>query len=279
MLKGHVFKNQVFESAAFAHFINTFLRKNSGITKGCNLSNTTNSVTISDGFFCLAGRLLEIIGNETVKPTANGYYRLVCDVNLSLINTKEDFEQAKIKVLYDQNKYPELNQQDLDNGGEIYQYEFASFRINNNEIVDFIDKRTFINLDDIFDEIRTQGNKEINKIEEELNNIKNNTSVVLKNNFVTIQGKINIDAQVTGSASISYPEEFDFENTVFISCGLSVIDKNGYNYIGSFENSGDIQFNAYTRRVNLRENDIYLSIANPSNSTKTVQYKITIMKK
>lgn len=51
MLRGHVFKLQTFEAQAFAHFIDTFLQGNCGITKGCELNHTSTSVTISEGFF------------------------------------------------------------------------------------------------------------------------------------------------------------------------------------------------------------------------------------
>ena len=97
MLKGHVFKFQTFANEAFAHFINTFLQGNMGITKGCDLSKTSNSVTISAGYFCVMGRFLEIVGNETISDISNtGYYQLICEIDLSQTNTSSELNQAVI---------------------------------------------------------------------------------------------------------------------------------------------------------------------------------------
>ena len=71
MLRGHVFKNQTFANEIFAIFIDTFLDGNMGIVKGCKLSNTNNSVTIGEGCFCIKGRFLEILGNETINISGN----------------------------------------------------------------------------------------------------------------------------------------------------------------------------------------------------------------
>ena len=107
MLKGHVFKFQTFANEAFAHFINTFLQGNMGITKGCNLSKTSNSVTISAGYFCVMGRFLEIVGNETISDITNtGYYQLICEIDLSQTNTTSELNQALIKLVRNANTYP-----------------------------------------------------------------------------------------------------------------------------------------------------------------------------
>lgn len=52
MLKGHVFNLQTFTSDCFALFIDTFLNGNNGIVKGCNVFNTSNSVTLAPRLFC-----------------------------------------------------------------------------------------------------------------------------------------------------------------------------------------------------------------------------------
>ena len=75
MLKGHVFNLQTFTSDAFAITFDKVLQGRSGILKGCNLSNTNNSITISEGYFIVRGRTLQIVGNETISNlTNNGYY-------------------------------------------------------------------------------------------------------------------------------------------------------------------------------------------------------------
>lgn len=170
MLRGHVFKFQTFANEAFAHFINIFLNGNMGITKGCDLSYTNNSVTISSGYFCVCGRFLEIIGNETISNISDrGYYSLVCEIDLSKINTEANFLQGAIKIIRDADAYPSLIQENLFNGGNVYQYEFARFRIINSGITNFEDTRTFLNFDSLYE-----------KLEEELQKARDESLYVLK---------------------------------------------------------------------------------------------------
>jgi len=51
MLKGLVFNLQTFTSEAFALFIDKFLNGKSGVARGCELSNTNNSITVGEGYF------------------------------------------------------------------------------------------------------------------------------------------------------------------------------------------------------------------------------------
>ena len=91
MLKGHVFNLQTFTSEAFALFIDKFLNGRSGVAKGCALSNTANSATIGEGYFVVRGRFLQIISGETISNiTTNGYYSLVCEIDLSKTNKDVD---------------------------------------------------------------------------------------------------------------------------------------------------------------------------------------------
>ena len=50
MLRGHTYSEQVFANGAFRIFVDTVLNGSSGIIKGCTLSNTSNSITVSQGF-------------------------------------------------------------------------------------------------------------------------------------------------------------------------------------------------------------------------------------
>lgn len=197
MLRGHVFKLQTFEAQAFAHFIDTFLQGNCGITKGCELNYTSTSVTISEGFFCVKGRLLEIIGNETNTDITNtGYYTLVCEIDLTKENTKIALNQAKIKLIKNANSYTILQQDDLFDNGNIYQFEFARFKVIDSTITDFEDRRTFLNLESLYKQILDNFDKTLNdkseeadivlqKINEELNNIVDSSAFVLKTQIQT----------------------------------------------------------------------------------------------
>lgn len=184
MLKGHVFNLQTFTSEAFAITFDTVLQEKCGILRGCELSNTTNSATISEGYFIVRGRPLQVIGGETISNiTANGFYSLVCEVDLSKTNTADTLNQATIKTIYNTSAYPSLTQQDITANGTIYQYEFARFKVENGSITDFTDRRTYLNFETLYD-----------LFEQELANLENQSNVLLKSG-----GTINGDLEVTGT--------------------------------------------------------------------------------
>lgn len=215
MLRGHVFKYQTFSETAFAHFINIFLKNNIGVTKGCNLSHTTNSVTINEGFFCIYGRFLEVVGNETISNITNtGYYSLVCNVDLSKTNTKTQLLQAETAIVRNTSDYPSLTRENLDNGGIVYQYEFARFRVTDTGITDFQDRRTFLSLDSIYTTIQNefntlfeQKNQEaeilLEEIRQELENVLDGSAYLLKSGGI-IEGVLKvldgIEGNLTGNA-------------------------------------------------------------------------------
>lgn len=207
MLRGHIFKFQTFSNDVFAHFINTFLRGNMGVTKGCELNKTTNSVTIGAGYFCVCGRFLEIIGSETIEDITNtGYYSLVCEIDLSKTNTKSELNQATIKVIRNTSGYGILTKEDLFEGGNIYQYEFARFKVTEAGMVDFEDRRTFLNLESLyslinntFNELFEQKNQEaenlLEEIRQELSSIVDGSAYLLKSGG-TIDGNLQINGKI-----------------------------------------------------------------------------------
>lgn len=203
MLRGHVFKFQTFANEAFAHFIDIFLQGNMGITKGCELSKTTDSVTIGAGYFCICGRFLEIIGNETIEDITNtGYYNLVCELDLSKTNTKSELNQAVIKIIRNTSGFGNLTKENLFEGGNIYQFEFARFKVTEVGIADFEDRRTFLNLESLyslinktFNQLFEQKNQEsenlLEEIRQELLNITDGSAFLLKTGG-TINGDLEI---------------------------------------------------------------------------------------
>lgn len=192
MLRGHVFKFQTFANEAFAHFINTFLQGNMGVTKGCSLSKTNDSVTIGAGYFCVMGRFLEIVGNETISNITNtGYYQLICEIDLTKTNTSSELNQAVIKLIRNTSAYSNLTKEDLFNGGTLYQYEFARFKVTEQGIIDFSDRRTFLNLTSLYSQINSNFNSLFNakdqeaealleEIRQELENVIDGSAYLLK---------------------------------------------------------------------------------------------------
>lgn len=181
MLKGHVFNLQTFTSEAFALFIDKFLNGRCGVAKGCELSNTNNSVTIADGYFVIRGRFLEVISGVTVSDiTSNGFYSLVCEIDLSKTNTADQLNQATIKVISGASAYPTLTQQDITGTGTVYQYEFARFKVESGSITNFIDKRTFVDFTSIYDVIQNESNELIEEIRKALADVLDGSVYLLK---------------------------------------------------------------------------------------------------
>ena len=187
MLKGHTFNLQTFTSEAFALFIDKFLNGRSGVAKGCTLSNTNNSVTIADGYFVVRGRFLQVISGVTVSGiSTNGYYSLVCEIDLSKTNTTDQLNQAEIKTIYNSSTYPTLTQQDITGDGTIYQYEFARFRVENGTITNFVDRRTFVDFTSIYDVIEEETQGIIEEIRQALDDVLDESIYVLKQDTGTI---------------------------------------------------------------------------------------------
>ena len=161
-LHGHVFNKQLFSSECFALFIDIFLGKTSGIIQGCELSNTTNTISIGNGYFDIRGRFLEEQGGTDFNienSKEDTYCKLVCEVDLSQVNTTRELKQAYYKILKSTKEYQELIQEDITKDGTIYQFEFAQFKITTEGIVDFIDKRTYIDFASMYEEIRRDKNQ------------------------------------------------------------------------------------------------------------------------
>ncbi len=152
MIRGITFSEQAFYSADFAHYQNFFLNGRSGITKGCQVTHSGGTVTIGTGFFIACGRMLCVEEAETVEAAqgfAEGYNRIVYEIDLSKENTIEEFRQGKIKVLDDAG----LVQEDLDAGGHVYQMPFCHFQWDGAAVSGFaIDAPTLV-LDNIFADV------------------------------------------------------------------------------------------------------------------------------
>lgn len=137
MIRGITFNEQMFYSADFAHFQHFWLNGQSGITKGCEITNTTTNVTIGKGYFIVHGRLLNVEAAEVIGSSygfEEGYNRIVYEIDLSKDNTITEFNQGAIKVLHTET----LTQEDLDADGTLYQYPLCHFQWSSNGIASFV---------------------------------------------------------------------------------------------------------------------------------------------
>lgn len=136
MIRGITFSEQAFYSKDFAHFQHFFLNGDAGVTKGCVVTHDDTTVTIGKGYFIAHGRLMCIEEAEIVQVSqgfASGYNRIVYEIDLSKENTVTEFRQGYIKVLNTE----ALVQEDLDDGGKVYQFPFCHFQWSGSAITSF----------------------------------------------------------------------------------------------------------------------------------------------
>ena len=260
MLKGETFSLQTFTSEAFALFIDRFANEQCGVMTGCALSNTANSVTIGDGYFLIRGRLLRIISNVTVSSiTTDGYYSLICEIDLSKTNTISEFNQGAIKVISGVSDYPSLTQQDITEDGTVYQYEFARFRVSSGSVTDFVDRRTFVDYGNI-----------LALISNELTNLENQSNVCLKSDFVTVTAILTTPlSEHDGVANIPYPQGFNSENTEIVNA----IPKNTTGELYQFNQINKIQY------IRLDIDSMFINYADSTTNVAGKEIDITIRKK
>lgn len=224
MVKGETYDLQLFESRAFRHFVNVFLNLESGITKGCTVTNNKTTIDISEGMFIICGGILrETTGTSNAVPAEAGYYRLVYEIDLSRVNDKNNFNQGSYKFIKGIGDYPGLIQNNLDNMEEgIYQLGFCQFRITDEGMQDFKDIRPIINYG-IY--TRQWTKKEVNLAQDQVYKLEEfeNISEVLvkfafngdKENYATVlaindgkTGYYNMAGYYWNEASKNYPATF-----------------------------------------------------------------------
>jgi len=132
MIRGVTFDKQVLKSQDHAHEVNYFYQGALGVTKGCGVTqNGDGNLVVADGYFIIHGRLLANDGDEVVVVpdilSGTKYSILVFEIDLTQTNTISSFAQGLFKILESDSAYPTLTQQDLNDGGTLYQMEFARF--------------------------------------------------------------------------------------------------------------------------------------------------------
>lgn len=297
MLKGHVFAKQLFGNPIFALFINTFLNGRDGISdnykNGMNITYTSNTLTVDSGAVCIQGRFLEEDTYATIPAgTDTAFCKLVIEIDLDKENTESDFQQGSYKVIKSASGYPNLTQTNIvKNNSGIYQYELARFKTNANGITDFQDMRTFLNFKNIFDAIEKEYKAVLQKLQEELANVKDGSDYLLKSAGGTVEGKIIANGGVDGVcsqvetkivneqiiisnkfgyANIPYPAGFN-KNNVCV-CSLSYFDLSNNNR--TFGNSSDLKMNGI-----LLDDYIRVEINMDSSMAPTLGVELVLIKK
>lgn len=161
MINGITFSEQLTTSADFAHFQNVFLHKSNGVTKGCEISHAAGNVYIQKGYFITCGRFVRVVGMETVPTpeiiSGQIYCKVVFEIDLTKINTAEDFKQGYYRVLTSVEAYPQPTQEDLDNEGTLYQMPWCQFIKAVDGIKEFRDLREILDLSSIWQAVSGQN--------------------------------------------------------------------------------------------------------------------------
>lgn len=222
MLKGHVFKEQVFESQVFAYFIDEFLNHKCGVGNFGNKMQVTrngNNVTIQDGLACIRGRFIEEDSSTTLNVgTDTAYCKLVLEVDLDKENSEETLNQVSYKIVKSTTAYPNLTQTDIvkNNAGK-YQYELARFRTSASGISDFQDKRTYFNLQSIYSAMETDFASFLEQLKTKIANVENGSAYMLKNKFAIVKTNYSNGLTSPYRATANYPTGFNKNNCVVIS--------------------------------------------------------------
>lgn len=141
-----------------------------------------SNVTIQDGLACIKGRFVEEDSSKTMNAgTETAFCRLVIEIDLSKENTEETLNQVAYKIIKGTNDYPNLTQTDIvRNNTGIYQFELARFKTTSAGITNFEDRRTYIDLDGIFNAMERDFNIELNNLRTEIGKVRDGSAYVLK---------------------------------------------------------------------------------------------------
>lgn len=130
-VRGITFSKQNVSSNDDSHVYKVLLGGRKGRTKGCEMTYNVDDIYISKGYFFASNRLIEISSLETVATpivtTGTLYCRLVFEIDMTKTNTNTEFNQGYFKVLSSETDYPAITQEDLEDGGNVYQLPFALF--------------------------------------------------------------------------------------------------------------------------------------------------------
>ena len=204
MLKGHVFKEQIFGNQIFALFINTFLNGQNGVSNnyknGMQVTYSSSTLTVQSGAVCVQGRFLEEDTSTDISAgTDSSYCKLVIEIDLNKQNTETQLSQASYKIVKSTSGYPNLTQNDIvKNNAGIYQYELARFKTSSSGITEFQDMRTFLDFDSIYSAIQTQFQSVLAELEEELESVKDGSAYLLKSGG-TANGDFTFGGNITAN--------------------------------------------------------------------------------
>jgi hypothetical protein len=159
MIRGITFADQLTTSDDFAHLQNKWFNGVSGVTKGCTVTADADNLYVGAGYFLICGRLVRIVGNETIASEVvevQKYCKLVFEIDLSKTNSTTVFTQGSFKILSDTTGYPDIIQEDLDADGTVYQMEFARFIKTTTSITSFESRTVDLSVSDVWSKLENE---------------------------------------------------------------------------------------------------------------------------
>ena len=268
MLKGHVFKEQIFGNHIAALIFDTFLNGSNGIRnnykKNMEVTYNGSTLTVQSGVAIIQGRPVEEDSSTSISAgTDTAYCKLVIEIDLNKQNTDTEFNQASYKVIKSTSSYPNLTQN---------QYELVRFRTGSSGILDFQDMRNYIDFETIYKMIE-------NKIKE----IEDGSAFATKLKIITgqevatneyIDGKrvylkrLNCGALPNKATKTIphnlnnytfryfYGEAHDFIHN--ITYPLPFPNENGWDAVSVWHDENQIKIETYADKTNFTESYIYL---------------------
>lgn len=152
--RGVTFNKQTCKSEDDALIFHTFLNAAVGRVRGCAVTYDAESIHIAPGYFMTYGRLVNVVGTETLTPeaiaTGTQYNWLVFTIDLSLENTASVFNQGYFEFLSSYDEYPSLTQEDLFDGGYVYQIPICRFELTVDGIGNYAEEMGEVNISNVW---------------------------------------------------------------------------------------------------------------------------------
>lgn len=152
--RGVTFNKQACKSEDDALIFHTFLNGCVGKVRGCDVTYDDTTVYIAPGYFMTYGRLVNVYGTEILTPeaipTGTQFNCLVFTIDLSKENTAQIFKQGYFEFLSSYDGYPTVTQEDLFNGGNVYQIPIARFELTVNGIGKFKEEMGSVNINEVW---------------------------------------------------------------------------------------------------------------------------------
>ena len=246
MIRGITFADQLTTSDDFSHLQNKWFNGVSGITKGCEVSADADNLYVGAGYFLIAGRLVRIVGTETIASDVVEVAKktvLVFEIDLSKTNSTTVFNQGYFKLLADTDDYPTLIQEDLDNGGTVYQMEFARFVKTTTSITEFESRTIPLSVSEVWSRLESEFNSDMDQFntyfDEQTQSLEtwiDNTKTEIDNEWNNIKSSIDtevdtkineLNKEIQKVQDGSLVTVGEFRPTVTYSMYKSNLDNNG----------------------------------------------------